>query len=148
MCRVLAYLGPPVCVGELLHEPDSSLVKQVLSPQMMGMLNLGGFGLLAWDAHSHHPNVPFEFRIPTLPTFDSNLKSLSEKIRCTGLLAHIRGVVYEAQDVAPQNLHPFRFAGAPFSMAMNGDLDRYSEMRLDMADAVHDDWLRSVRGTT
>ncbi len=148
MCRVLAYLGPPVTVADLLLEPDSSLVKQVINPQMMGMLNLGGFGLLAWDEHSHEPDAPFEFRIPTLPTFDSNLKSLSEKIRCTGLLAHVRGVVYEAQDVAPQNLHPFLFPNAPFAMAMNGDLDRFSEMRIDVAAAVDSDWLGSVRGTT
>ncbi len=148
MCRVLAYLGPSVCVDDLLLKPDSSLVKQVINPQMMGMLNLGGFGLLAWDARSRDPDTPFEFRIPTLPTFDSNLKSLSEKIHCTGLLAHVRGVVYQAQDVAPQNLHPFQFPGAPFALAMNGDLDRFSEMRLDVANAASPDWLRWVRGTT
>ncbi len=148
MCRVLAYLGPSVSIEDLLLTPDSSLVRQVVNPQMMGMLNLGGFGLMAWDADSHRPDEPFEFRIPNLPTFDRNLKNLSQKVRCTGLLAHVRGVVYQAQDIAQLNLHPFRFPGAPFAMAMNGDLDRFPEMRYEMADAVDDRWRRCVQGTT
>ena len=148
MCRVLAYLGPSVSLEDLLFKPDSSLVRQVVNPQMMGMLNLGGFGLLAWDAGSHRPDEPFEYRIPSLPTFDRNLKNLSQKVRSTGLLAHVRGVVYQAQDIAQLNLHPFRFPGAPFAMAMNGDLDRFPEMRYEMAEAVDDQWRQCIQGTT
>ena len=48
MCRVLAYLGEPLPVRNLLFDPDQSLVAQSYNPKMMNtFLNLGGFGMQA-----------------------------------------------------------------------------------------------------
>ena len=47
MCRVLAYLGEPVLLDNLLYAPDNSLVRQSYAPQHLRMLNLAGFGLTA-----------------------------------------------------------------------------------------------------
>src|SRR5690606_15315633 len=56
MCRVLSYIGPPVLLDDLLYQPDSSLVRQSYDPQQLHMLNLGGFGMMAWDAGSADPD--------------------------------------------------------------------------------------------
>ena len=52
MCRVLAYLGTPVLLDELMYRPDSSLIRQAYNPKMLRMLNLAGFGMVAWDDSS------------------------------------------------------------------------------------------------
>ena len=38
MCRVLAYLGEPVLLDDLLYKPDSSLVTQSYDPKMLHVL--------------------------------------------------------------------------------------------------------------
>ena len=97
MCRVLAYLGPPVLLDDLLYRPDSSLVKQSVDPKMLHMLNLGGFGMMAWDPSSHDPSVPYTYKSIDVPVFDPNLKGLALKIRAHSLLAHVRGVAYHSR---------------------------------------------------
>ena len=62
MCRVLAYLGSPLLIDELLFAADVSLVRQATEPRMMQLLNLGGFGLAAWDQDSPDPARPFTYR--------------------------------------------------------------------------------------
>ena len=55
MCRVLAYLGSPVLVDELLFGAEVALVGQATEPRMMQLLNLGGFGMAAWDKARRTP---------------------------------------------------------------------------------------------
>lgn len=47
MCRALLYLGRPVPLDWLLLRPDNSLVRQALTPQMLHLLNIAGFGAMA-----------------------------------------------------------------------------------------------------
>ena len=130
MCRVLAYLGEPLPVRSLLFDPDNGLVTQSYSPQMMNtFLNLGGFGLQAWEPGSLRPDDPFTYRATTLPSFDRNLRSLSGKLAPTCLVAHVRGVTYTDEAVvADTNLHPFRFRGARVVLAQNGHLRQFGRM--------------------
>ena len=58
MCRAMMYLGEPVQLDDLLFKPDSSLVNQAYMPKMLHMLNLAGFGMMAWDASSFLPQEP------------------------------------------------------------------------------------------
>ena len=117
MCRALAYLGPPVVVDELLYRPDSSLVRQSYEPQLLEMLNLGGFGMVAWDPSSHDPDRPWTYRSTDLPIYDANLKALAEKMRAGCLLAHVRGIQYRADSgFGPHNLHPFHYPGRRWAM--------------------------------
>lgn len=69
MCRVLMYLGRPVLLDNLLYQPDSALVKQAFNPRMLNLLNLAGFGMLAWDPHAQVPQRPWEHRSTALPVF-------------------------------------------------------------------------------
>jgi glutamine amidotransferase len=149
MCRILAYLGEPLSLDGPLFAADNSLVTQSLSPRLMSLLNIGGFGLVAWEAASREPERPYSYRTPNVPVFDRNLKALAEKVHVTSAIAHVRGLVYDAgQNVGPQNLHPFRFGEARVVLAQNGALHRFAEMRYDLLEFIRPELARSIQGTT
>jgi glutamine amidotransferase len=150
MCRVLAYLGEPIPVRNLLFDTDNGLVAQSYSPRMMNtFLNLAGFGMQAWDPSSLHPEEPFTYRTTTLPSFDRNLRSLSAKVAPTCLVAHVRGVTYSDEAVvADTNLHPFRFPGACVVLAHNGHLRQFARMRYSLVEHVRPELAQRIEGTT
>lgn len=149
MCRALLYLGPPVLLDHLLFQPDSALVRQSFNPRMLHLLNLAGFGMLAWDRESADPARPYEYRSTALPVFDRNLKALAQKVRASALLAHVRGVPYSTEvTISLQNTHPFAFAGCPLALAHNGDLYRLADYRDEIAREIAPDIRRQIAGTT
>jgi glutamine amidotransferase len=149
MCRALAYLGQPVLLDTLLFQPDSALIRQSYMPKMLHMLNLAGFGMRAWDRHSHEPGNPFSYSSTSLPVFDRNLKSLAEKIRPTCVLAHVRGVAYSTEvDISPQNVHPFQYPGFQLALAHNGDLARVREMKPLLLAHIKPHIAMRISGTT
>lgn len=149
MCRALLYTGQPILLDDLLYEPDSSLVKQAFMPQMLHMLNLAGFGMLAWDAASHAPDDPYRYHSTQLPIFDRNLKSLAGKVRANCVLAHVRGVAYRTDvHVSVQNTHPFYYPGAPLALAHNGDLYRVDAIRPALYGHMRDEHRARIAGTT
>lgn len=149
MCRVLAYVGDPVELDGPLFVAENSLIRQSVQARLMSLLNIGGFGLIAWEESSRHPERPFVYRTTSVPVFDRNLKSLAQKVHATSMIAHVRGVIYDpAETVALQNLHPFSFRGARVALAQNGDLFRFGEMRYDLIDYVGPVLARLVEGTT
>lgn len=149
MCRALLYLGEPVVLDHLLFQPDSALVKQTYMPKMLHLLNLAGFGMRAWDPASRDPERPFSYASDSLPVFDRNLKALAEKIAASCVLAHVRGVPYSTRvEIAPHNVHPFQFAGVPLTLAHNGDLARFAEMKPLLMPHVKPQFAAQIRGTT
>jgi glutamine amidotransferase len=149
MCRLVAYLGEQVILDEVLFQPDSSIVEQAVHPQLLSAMNLAGFGVVAWDDQSPSADLPWTYRTAGLPFFDRNLRALSRKARATAALGHVRGVLLSDREVVnEQNVHPFRFEGTPIALAMNGDLDRFAEMRVDVAQLVAPELARLVEGTT
>ncbi len=149
MCRVLAYLGEPIPLENLLHKPDVSFVNQMHRAALFHRLNLAGSGLLAWDARSDLPDVPYEYRSTSLAIYDRNLNALAKKIRATALLAHLRGVAYDTRAIInEQNLHPFLFEGARLALAHNGQLARFDEMKFALLPHIRPELARRIRGTT
>jgi glutamine amidotransferase len=149
MCRLVAYLGERVVLDEILFQPDSSIVEQAVHPQLLSAMNLAGFGVVAWDDQSPSAELPWTYRTAGLPFFDRNLRALSRKARATATLGHVRGVVLSEREVVnEQNVHPFQYEGVPIALAMNGDLDRFAEMRTDVADLVAPELATRVEGTT
>jgi len=149
MCRALAYLGQPVLLDNLLYQPDSALVKQSFMPKMLGLLNLAGFGFKAWDRNSFDPDKPFSYASTEVPVYDRNLKALAEKIRPTCVLAHVRGVPYSTEGViSRQNVHPFQFPGCRITLAHNGDLARFAEMKPHLLESIRPEFVNLIRGTT
>lgn len=149
MCRALLYLGQPVLLDDLLFKPDSALVNQAYMPRMLHMLNLAGFGMMAWDRDSHAPAEPFRYQSPTLPIFDRNLKSLAGKVRPSCVLAHVRGVAYAPEvNISLQNTHPFCFDGYRVALAHNGDLYRVADIKDDLVREMRPEVARAIAGTT
>lgn len=136
-------------VEHILYGTDNALVNQAHSPQMTAILNLAGFGMAAWDAASPRPDEPFVYRTTSLPAFDRNLRSLSQKIEASCVIAHVRGVLFGGDAVvAETNLHPFRFGSANVTLAHNGHLRQFTKMRYDLVEHVRPEFARSIEGTT
>jgi len=149
MCRALVYLGQPVPLDSLLFRPESSLVNQAYRPRMLHMLNLAGFGMMAWNSLSHRPELPFRYVTPTLPVFDRNLKALAEKLTAECVIAHVRGVGYStAAEISPQNTHPFCYDGCQVALAHNGDLYRLADMKADLLDHIRPEIASHMAGST
>jgi len=149
MCRMLGYLGAPALLDELLYAPDSSLLNQTIDAQMLGMLNLAGFGCTAWDERSHRADEPYSYRSTQVAVFDRNLKALAGKVQANALLAHVRGVPYNPTvQISEQNVHPFRFEGFPLAMAHNGDLAGFRDMRFDLVPHLRPDIAKRIQGST
>ncbi|MGH3130398.1 MAG: class II glutamine amidotransferase [Gaiellaceae bacterium] len=149
MCRVLAYLGCPLSLEDVLYETDSSLVRQAHSPRMTAVLNLAGFGFAAWEPGSARPADPFLYRAMTLPVYDRNLRSLARKLEPTCVLAHVRGVpLSDSEIVSEVNLHPFRHPGAAVTLAHNGHLREFERMRFDLVPHVRPEVRERIEGTS
>ena len=149
MCRVLMYAGKPALLDDLLYRPDNSLIRQTTDAQLLNMLNIGGFGIAAWDAASHDPRTPFLYRSGHVSVFDRNLKSLARKLIVTGLIAHVRGVAYhERTTVGEQNAHPFQFEGCPLALAHNGELTDFNRMRYLLVPYITPAIAQQIRGNT
>lgn len=150
MCRILSYLGNPVVIEEFLYKPDNSFIKQSYHPKYMShLLNLAGFGMVAWDKSSYDPALPFIYKTINLPFYDENLKNLSSKITPNCLLAHLRGVPYDDRHVVSmQNVHPFIFGDCQFALAHNGALADFELMKYDFLEFIMPRYAKCIQGTT
>lgn len=149
MCRVLAYLGRPIELANVLFATDNSLMRQAHEPRMSSMLNLAGFGFAAWDARSLHPTEPFLYRSMTLPVFDANLRNLAHKLEPTCAIAHVRGVQLSSPErLTETNLHPFRFRDTGIAFAHNGHLREFALMRFALVPHIHPELLRRIDGNS
>jgi glutamine amidotransferase len=149
MCRVLAYLGEPLLLEDLLYKPDVSFVNQTYRALFLQRLNLAGSGLCAWDARSPRPEFPFVHRTTQLAIYDRNLRALARKVEATCLLAHRRGVAYDVSSViSEQNLHPFLYDGARLALAHNGQLADFDRMKFGLLPHLRPELAQRIRGTT
>jgi len=150
MCRILAYLGKPILIKELLLEPDHSLIKQTFEPFFMtGILNLAGFGMASWDDSMQDASAPLLFRTTNLPFFDKNLASLSGQIKTRCLLAHIRGAEYtHRQSIELENTHPFVFENSTLAIAHNGELEGYKCIKTDLYKLIKPEIAQNIHGDT
>jgi len=150
MCRVLSYLGEPILIENLLYKPDNSFIKQSYHPIYMShLLNLAGFGMVAWDEDGYNPALPFIYKTEQLPIYDHNLKNLTQKITPHCLLTHIRGVPYhEKQIVSKQNVHPFIYPNSQLAFAHNGALFNFEAMKLDLLKFIKPSVGKYLQGTT
>jgi glutamine amidotransferase len=150
MCRMLAYLGDPIQVEQLLYVTDNSFIKQTIHPRYMHhLLNLAGFGIVAWDKEGRNPKIPYLYKTTNLPFYDNNLWNIANKIDPMCFLAHIRGVSYsEHHVVSEQNVHPFMFPNANVALAHNGNLDHFEKMKYDLLEYVLPDFQKWIVGTT
>lgn len=89
MCRHIAYLGPPVALGEVLSRPPHSLVRQSWEPrrQRYGTVNADGFGV-GWYADGDA--VPGRYRRRGPVWGDQTFADLARVVRSGAFLAAVR----------------------------------------------------------
>ncbi|MFJ3526598.1 ergothioneine biosynthesis protein EgtC [Streptomyces sp. NPDC090132] len=106
MCRHIAYVGPPVALGEVLTRPAHSLVRQSWEPrrQRHGTVNADGFGV-GWYA-SGDP-VPGRYRRPGPVWGDRTFADLARVVHSHAVLAAVR----DATEFDPDG----EAAAAPFA---------------------------------
>ncbi|MBE9029266.1 ergothioneine biosynthesis protein EgtC [filamentous cyanobacterium LEGE 11480] len=146
MCRLLAYLGEPVQLEQLIYDPQHSLIVQSYQPQEMtgGILNADGFGIGWYGADQSQD--PYIYR-HTLPIWnDANLPDLSRYVRSSCILANVRSAT-PGISVDLSNCQPFQHRSL---MAIhNGYIDRFRKTLLRPIRArLSDETYGSIQGTT
>ncbi|WP_353946273.1 ergothioneine biosynthesis protein EgtC [Streptomyces sp. HUAS MG91] len=113
MCRHLAYLGPPVALGEVLNAPPHSLFRQSWAPrrQRHGTVNADGFGV-GWYADGDP--VPARYRRSGPVWGDASYADLTRVVRSGALLAAVRDATLAGADgeaaAAPYAAGPWLFS--------------------------------------
>lgn len=122
MCRLLAYLGPPVSLDSLLFAREHSLVRQSYAPrhQQHGRVNADGFGV-GWYDRSVRPE-PARYRSDRPIWSDRSLASLAPLVRSTAVVAAVRDATPPAA-VEVSGSPPF--TSGPWLFAHNGAVEGF-----------------------
>jgi ergothioneine biosynthesis protein EgtC len=113
MCRLLAYLGEPRLLSEILAGPIHSLVVQSYQPKEMtsGVVNADGFGV-GWY-HAQRTAAPFTYK-NILPIWnDPNLPQIGRYVESGCVLANVRSAT-ELHSVSLANCQPFTWENLTF----------------------------------
>ncbi|MCA9529192.1 MAG: ergothioneine biosynthesis protein EgtC [Myxococcales bacterium] len=123
MCRLLAYVGPPVPLARLLLLGEPSLLEQSYRPRQMteALLNADGFGV-AW--YTAVDPAPARYR-SALPMWnDENVPSIAPHIASGRVLAALRsatpGVGFGLMNTPP-------FVNGRYAFAHNGLLEGFAD---------------------
>jgi glutamine amidotransferase len=141
MCRLAAYLGPPLYLEELIAKPRHSLMRQSLhADQAKVVTNGDGFGI-GWYGERTAPGVYRE----VMPAWsDDNLLALSQTLSSGLFFAHVRAAT--AGGIARQNCHPFRHGRHLFMH--NGQIGGYGALRRMLESWLPDTLYAERRGAT
>lgn len=141
MCRLAGYIGPDIALGELIFDPEHSLVAQSKEAHEAKMsVNGDGFGV-AWYGDLPQPGL-FKHAQPAWS--DQNLLCLSRHIRAGLILAHVRAATTGGMEHG--NCHPFAFDR--FSFAHNGQIGGYITLRRQLENALPDCYYAVRQGNT
>ena len=124
MCRLIAYLGPPVTLEALLVDPPHGLAHQAWAPerQVSGVVNADGFGV-GW----YQPAVRAEPGVhrTTKPLWaDRSFASFAGIVAAPAVLAAVRGATAPAP-TEESGTPPF--AEGPWLFAHNGSVDDFRD---------------------
>lgn len=143
MCRLLAYLGTPVIIDELLYKPKNSLINQSISArELEEPLNGDGFGIGWYVADAGYKPVTF---VSVYPAWNNrNLRNLAPCIRTECLVAHVRAA--SVGDVSESNCHPFHYRN--MLMMHNGGIENFGVIKRSMRDELNDELYNWIKGQT
>lgn len=123
MCRIVAHVGPPLALSQLLFEPPHSLERQSYRPREMlsGTVNVDGTGVAWWRAGER---LPMRYVTERPPWADPNLPGLAPRLTGSPILAAVRsatpGIAGGPGAVLP-------FVHGPLAGAHNGYLGAFRE---------------------
>ena len=143
MCRLLAYLGQPILLEDIIIKPVNSLVSQSLHARESTIPTNGdGFGLGWYDqAINTYPGL-FTSIFPAWN--DRNFLNLSAKIKSSCFFAHIRAASYGS--VNNYNCHPF--VNQEWMLMHNGQIDDFITIKRHLRRLLDDDLYQWIAGET
>ncbi|GAA3367753.1 ergothioneine biosynthesis protein EgtC [Streptomyces sannanensis] len=132
MCRHIAYVGPPVPLGELLVEPVHGLYRQSWTPRLQrnGTVNADGFGV-GWYAEGDP--VPARYRRSGPIWADVTFTDLARVIRTGALVAAVRDATMASADGAA-GAAPF--GSGPWLLSHNGAVAGWPQSVAPLAAAL------------
>lgn len=118
MCRLTAYVGPPIPLQNIIVRPKHSLLEQSQhATQAKLAVNGDGFGV-AWYGRDAEPGLYRD----VLPAWaDGNLTSLCRMVRSRLFMAHVRASTLA--ETSRQNCHPFSYGR--WSFCHNGQVPHF-----------------------
>ena len=141
MCRLVAYLGEPLYLEELIAKPRHSLLRQSLCAEESKVATHGdGFGI-GWYGERAEPGI---YRDATPAWGDDNLLALAQTLRSGLFFAHVRAATSGAN--TRQNCHPFRHG--KYLFMHNGQIGGYGQLRRTLEGWLPDELYASRRGAT
>lgn len=146
MCRLMAYLGRPLSLDDLLYAPPHSLIVQSYQPQEMtaGFLNADGFGI-GWY-HADRATQPFCYK-NVLPIWnDTNLIDLARYVNSHCVVAYVRSAT-PGLAVDMGNCQPFK--SESLLAIHNGYIENFRQtLYRPMREKLCDRLYQSIHGTT
>lgn len=141
MCRWVAYAGQPIFLGELVADPEHSLIDQSRNAVEAKVgINGDGFGL-GWYGEREEPGLYREI----LPAWsDDNLRHIARQVRSRLFFAHVRASTGTATSRA--NCHPF--ADGRWMFMHNGQIGGYQRLRRALEAMIPDHAYPARAGTT
>lgn len=144
MCRIAAYLGPPIALKQFLVDPEHSLVHQSWAPEELryARLNADGFGF-AWMGTGNRPAN----YINTLPIWsDVNLPQLAGNLVSDLWIGSVRSAT-EGSEISFANTQPF--CSPELIFTHNGFIREFqAKYRKQLTDLLHADVNAAIRGNT
>jgi glutamine amidotransferase len=124
VCRLLAYLGPPVTLQALLFDPPHSLHEQSWAPQAQrsGVVNADGVGV-GWYDLDRRPE-PARYRAARPMWSDRSLASLAGVVVSTAVLAAVRSATPPS---ATEETSTPPFVDGPWLFAHNGSVTGFRD---------------------
>ena len=144
MCRLAAYLGPAIPLGEFLLQPPHSLMEQAWAPRELkyAKINADGYGF-GWFTDTGSPAV----YVNPMPIWsDPNLKSLSVSLQAPVWIANVRSATHGLA-INHANTQPFENSNILF--LHNGFIQDFStQTRFRMEPLISETIRSGICGTT
>src|SRR5688572_22329707 len=143
MCRLLAYMGSPLVIDQLLYQPKNSLVNQSINAkELEEPLNGDGFGIGWYVPELHEEPVTF---VSVNPAWSNrNLRNLAPKVRTDCFVAHVRAA--SVGEVSESNCHPFQHKN--LLMMHNGGVENFSTIKRKIREPLSDEIYNWIKGQT
>lgn len=163
MCRLTAYKGNPMLIGDLITNPNNSLVHQsrhaAYHPGVEDkthtrniLVNGDGFGLSWYTGSKSTDGSAACFKFVTPAWSNSNLRSIGSHVATSLLFAHVRaassGNEISSPDIAvsQENCHPFVYG--KFTFMHNGGIANFKKVKLQLLNQLSPDFFQIIKGST
>ncbi len=160
MCRLTVYKGRPMLIGDLITNPNNSLILQsrdaAYHPLVLDrshrrniLVNGDGFGVAWYGNNIDKGSCLFKFVTPAWS--NANLRNIGDHVDSSLIFAHIRAASsghdpLEHVAVSHENCHPFKHGS--FTFMHNGGIPNFSKIKLKLLNKLLDPFFQEIKGST